>query len=132
MPSRSLLMYPLAVPADFEGGPQSGVAQSAEHLPVKEMVVGSSPTAGAKHLMTWANSPGHRRFGGSAQPHNGWRASPFASFAGMAAADLHPLARSFERHLRASNRSARTVGNYLDSIRQLQRSWRRSGGTWPR
>jgi site-specific recombinase XerD len=38
----------------------------------------------------------------------------------MPAADLHPLARSFERHLRASNRSVRTVGNYLDSIRQLQ------------
>jgi site-specific recombinase XerD len=33
---------------------------------------------------------------------------------------MHPLARSFERHLRAANRSERTVGNYLDSIRQVE------------
>jgi hypothetical protein len=41
-------------------------------------------------------------------------------FAGMPGADPHPLTRSFERHLRASNRSPRTVENYLASIRQLQ------------
>jgi hypothetical protein len=38
---------------------------------------------------------------------------------GVDNADLPPLVRSFERHLRAANRSDRTVGGYLDSIRQL-------------
>lgn len=41
-------------------------------------------------------------------------------FAGMPESAPHPLARSFERHLRAANRSPRTVGNHLDSIRQIQ------------
>jgi site-specific recombinase XerD len=39
---------------------------------------------------------------------------------GVDNSDLPPLVRSFERHLRAANRSARTVGGYLDSIRQLR------------
>jgi Phage integrase, N-terminal SAM-like domain len=31
-----------------------------------------------------------------------------------------PLLRSFERHLRARNRSERTVGNYLESARPAE------------
>jgi hypothetical protein len=37
----------------------------------------------------------------------------------MDLSDLEPLARSFVRHLKVANRSDRTVGNYVDSIRQL-------------
>jgi site-specific recombinase XerD len=32
----------------------------------------------------------------------------------------HSLLRSFERHLRAQNRSERTVGNYLESARRVE------------
>jgi len=41
--------------------------------------------------------------------------------------DLPPLVDSFERHLRAANRSERTVGGYLDSIRQLRAFLARQG-----
>jgi hypothetical protein len=33
----------------------------------------------------------------------------------------HPLVRSFERHLRAANRSDSTVASYVESIRQADR-----------
>jgi site-specific recombinase XerD len=38
----------------------------------------------------------------------------------MDRAALSPLARSFERHLRAENRSANTVDSYLESVRQAE------------
>jgi integrase/recombinase XerC len=37
------------------------------------------------------------------------------------------LLRSFERYLRAGNRSERTVGNYLEGIRQAEAFLRRRG-----
>jgi hypothetical protein len=39
----------------------------------------------------------------------------------MDRAALSPLLRSFERHLRAENRSANTVESYLESVRQAER-----------
>jgi site-specific recombinase XerD len=33
---------------------------------------------------------------------------------------LSPLLRSFERHLRAANRSERTIASYLESLRQAE------------
>ena len=38
----------------------------------------------------------------------------------MDRAALSPLLRSFERHLRAENRSDRTIASYLESIRQAE------------
>jgi site-specific recombinase XerD len=38
----------------------------------------------------------------------------------MDRAALSPLLRSFERHLRAENRSERTIASYLDSLRQAE------------
>jgi site-specific recombinase XerD len=38
----------------------------------------------------------------------------------MDRAALSPLLRSFERHLRAANRSERTIASYLDSLRQAE------------
>jgi site-specific recombinase XerD len=40
---------------------------------------------------------------------------------GMDRAALSPLLRSFERHLRALNRSANTIDSYLESVRQAER-----------
>jgi site-specific recombinase XerC len=39
---------------------------------------------------------------------------------GMDRAALSPLLRSFERHLRAANRSERTIASYLESLRQAE------------
>jgi hypothetical protein len=41
----------------------------------------------------------------------------------MDRAALSPLIRSFERHLRAENRSERTIASYLESTRRPRRSW---------
>jgi site-specific recombinase XerD len=38
----------------------------------------------------------------------------------MDRAALSPLLRSFERHLRAANRSERTIASYLESVRQAE------------
>jgi len=38
----------------------------------------------------------------------------------MDRAALSPLLRSFERHLRAENRSEHTIASYLDSLRQAE------------
>jgi site-specific recombinase XerD len=38
----------------------------------------------------------------------------------MDRAALSPLLRSFERHLRAENRSGRTIASYLESTRQAE------------
>ena len=38
----------------------------------------------------------------------------------MDRAALSPLLRSFERHLRAANRSERTIASYLESLRQAE------------
>jgi hypothetical protein len=38
----------------------------------------------------------------------------------MDRATLSPLLRSFERHLRAANRSERTIASYLESLRQVE------------
>ena len=38
----------------------------------------------------------------------------------MDRATLSPLLRSFERHLRAENRSDRTIASYLESARQAE------------
>jgi site-specific recombinase XerD len=38
----------------------------------------------------------------------------------MDRAALSPLLRSFERHLRAANRSDRTIASYLESLRQAE------------
>ena len=38
----------------------------------------------------------------------------------MDCAALSPLLRSFERHLRAANRSKRTIASYLESMRQAE------------
>jgi Phage integrase, N-terminal SAM-like domain len=40
--------------------------------------------------------------------------------ASMDRAALSPLLRSFERHLRAENRSEHTIASYLDSLRQAE------------
>jgi site-specific recombinase XerD len=47
----------------------------------------------------------------------------------MDAAISHPLALSFKRHFRASNRSERTVHGYLDSISQVESFLARRGRT---
>jgi hypothetical protein len=39
---------------------------------------------------------------------------------GMYRAALSPLLRSFERNLRAANRSERTIASYLESLRQTE------------
>jgi hypothetical protein len=39
---------------------------------------------------------------------------------GMDRTALSPLLRSFERHLRAANRSERTIASYLESLRQVE------------
>ena len=38
----------------------------------------------------------------------------------MDRAALSPLLRSFERHLRAENRSEHTIASYLESLRQAE------------
>jgi site-specific recombinase XerD len=38
----------------------------------------------------------------------------------MDRAGMSPLLRSFERHLRAENRSERTIASYLESVRQAE------------
>jgi integrase len=43
----------------------------------------------------------------------------------MDRAALSPLLRSFERHLRAENRSEHTIASYLDSLRQAEDGPRR-------
>jgi site-specific recombinase XerD len=69
--------------------------------------------------MTSGNA-GHRHVRGRPEGlHNGWRTPNCASSAPWIAAP-GSLLRSFERHLRAQNRSDRTVGNYLESARRVE------------
>ena len=42
----------------------------------------------------------------------------------------HSLVRSFERHLRAENRSEHTIASYLESLRQQRRSWQAAAAAW--
>jgi hypothetical protein len=62
--------------------------------------------------MTSGNA-GHRNvWGPCGRAHNGWTAHYCAIVWRMDRAALSPLLRSFERHLRAANRSERTIASY--------------------
>jgi site-specific recombinase XerD len=70
--------------------------------------------------MTSANA-GHLYFqAGPVRPHNGWTPHDCATFRRMAEYAPSRLVRSFERHLRAENRSEHTVENYLESLHQAE------------
>ena len=70
--------------------------------------------------MTSANA-GHLHVrAGVLATHNGWTPHPCAIVGRMDRTTLSPLLRSFERHLRAENRSARTIATYLQSVQQAE------------
>jgi site-specific recombinase XerD len=54
------------------------------------------------------------------RPHNGWTPHDCATVRRMADYIPSRLVRSFERHLRAENRSERTVEDYLESLHQAE------------
>src|SRR5439155_9121595 len=54
-------------------------------------------------------------------PRRQARSSPSRTTKTSVLADIDTLARSFERSLRASNRSVRTVETYMEAVHQLHR-----------
>jgi site-specific recombinase XerD len=68
-------------------------------------------SSNAGHLYFWARL---------VRPHNGWTPHDCATFRRMVEYTPSRLVRSFERHLRAENRSERTVENYLESLHQAE------------
>jgi site-specific recombinase XerC len=91
----------------------------------KDGVAGSIPAGGSTQALTSGNAGQFRVSGRLDWPHNGNWPHPLTSYRlryGPAmTADYAPsLLRSFERHLRAENRSDSTIESYLESIRQAE------------
>src|SRR6266540_3705524 len=86
----------------------------------KDGVGGSIPPRGSTHRLTSGNAGQSSVPAGLTAPHNGWTHHYCAIVRAMDRAALSPLLRSFERHLRAENRSANTVESYLESVRQAE------------
>jgi site-specific recombinase XerD len=70
--------------------------------------------------MTSGNAGHHHVRASLGTAHNGWTAHYCAILQPMDRTALSPLLRSFERHLRAENRSERTVASYLVALRQAE------------
>src|SRR4029450_11743913 len=79
--------------------------------------------------LTSGNAGQLRARGPSGWTHNGWTPLNCATSAGMDPAAPNPLLRSFERHLRAENRSDQTVATYLIALRQAETFLTGSRGT---
>jgi hypothetical protein len=93
----------------------------------KDGVAGSIPAGGSTQRLTSANAGQFRFSGRSDWPHNGNWPHPLTysrlRYGPAMTPDYTPsLLRSFERHLRAKNRSDSTVASYLESLAKPRRS----------